>query len=225
MKSSTKDHEGRRGSTARDEGEASRSGSRRDRANGDVDNERGRGKEDSRRREHVDEERSNGRDSKRRRRSRSRSRSSSQQRRHVKAKDTRGKERGGGDRNRAQEGGGKRVDGDDLAGGGKGGGSASAAVGGKGKEKVAPVARANILVDQPATVTGRTGGVYIPPFKLAQMQKEAAVMGKATKEYQRIAWEALRKSINGLINKVGALRVGCIPGYIMFYFLVAQHCK
>lgn len=59
----------------------------------------------------------------------------------------------------------------------------------------------NVLVDQPATITGRTGGVYIPPFKLAQMQKDAAVMGKATKEYQRIAWEALRKSINGLINK------------------------
>lgn len=70
-----------------------------------------------------------------------------------------------------------------------------------------PVAakKANIMVDQPATVTGRTGGVYIPPFKLAQMQKEAAAMGKATKEYQRIAWEALRKSINGLINKVGLL--------------------
>ena len=59
----------------------------------------------------------------------------------------------------------------------------------------------NVLVDQPATITGRTGGVYIPPFKLAQMQKDAAVLGKATKEYQRIAWEALRKSINGLINK------------------------
>lgn len=61
--------------------------------------------------------------------------------------------------------------------------------------------KANVLVDQPATVTGRTGGVYIPPFKLAQMQRDAESLGKATKEYQRIAWEALRKSINGLINK------------------------
>lgn len=83
--------------------------------------------------------------------------------------------------------------------GGKGGSSE------KAEAKSAPAARANILVDQPATVTGRTGGVYIPPFKLAQMQKEAAVMGKATKEYQRMAWEALRKSINGLINKVSLL--------------------
>ncbi|CAN0376653.1 unnamed protein product, partial [Ectocarpus sp. 12 AP-2014] len=67
--------------------------------------------------------------------------------------------------------------------------------------KPAAEPKVNVLVDQPATVTGRTGGVYIPPFKLAQMQKDAETMGKATKEYQRIAWEALRKSINGLINK------------------------
>lgn len=78
----------------------------------------------------------------------------------------------------------------------------------KGKERATSVAKANILVDQPATVTGRTGGVYIPPFKLAQMQKDAAAMGKATKEYQRIAWEALRKSINGLINKASINPVG-----------------
>lgn len=88
--------------------------------------------------------------------------------------------------------------------GGKGEAGGSGALEAKREEKAAPVAKANILVDQPATVTGRTGGVYIPPFKLAQMQKDAAVMGKATKEYQRIAWEALRKSINGLINKVSA---------------------
>ena len=35
---------------------------------------------------------------------------------------------------------------------------------------------------------GRAGGVYIPPFKLAQMLREAQ--------------DALRKSLNGLINKV-----------------------
>lgn len=80
----------------------------------------------------------------------------------------------------------------------RGGGTAGAAV---SDAKAAPKAKVNVLVDQPATITGRTGGVYIPPFKLAQMQKDAAALGKATKEYQRIAWEALRKSINGLINK------------------------
>lgn len=71
----------------------------------------------------------------------------------------------------------------------------------RGNGRAAPLKKVNVIIDQPATITGRTGGVYIPPFKLAQMKKDAAAMGKSTKEYQRIAWEALRKSINGLINK------------------------
>ena len=49
--------------------------------------------------------------------------------------------------------------------------------------------------------TGRAGGVYIPPFKLAQMMKERDA-DKASGENQKLSWEALRKSINGLINKV-----------------------
>ena len=60
---------------------------------------------------------------------------------------------------------------------------------------------------------GRAGGVYIPPHKLAEMNK-AAAQDKSSKEYQRMTWEALRKSINGLINKVhfgpgSALRCPC----------------
>ncbi|XP_031100854.1 pre-mRNA-splicing factor CWC22 homolog [Ipomoea triloba] len=50
------------------------------------------------------------------------------------------------------------------------------------------------------TQTGRRGGVYIPPFKLARMMKE--IQDKSSVEYQRITWDALRKSINGLVNKV-----------------------
>ncbi len=61
--------------------------------------------------------------------------------------------------------------------------------------------------DQPAAVTGRLGGVYIPPFKLAQMKKDAAALEKGSREYQRLAWDALRKSINGLINKVNASNI------------------
>jgi len=45
-----------------------------------------------------------------------------------------------------------------------------------------------------------TTGLYIPPHKLAQMA--ASISDKSSKEYQRITWDALRKSINGLINKV-----------------------
>jgi pre-mRNA-splicing factor CWC22 len=49
---------------------------------------------------------------------------------------------------------------------------------------------------------GRTGGIYVPPFKLAALQKEMSKMDKSSKEYQRLKWEQLRKGINGLVNKI-----------------------
>ena len=45
----------------------------------------------------------------------------------------------------------------------------------------------------------RAGGVYIPPFRLAQLQKE--ITDKTSREYQKMMWEVLRKSLNGIINK------------------------
>ena len=53
--------------------------------------------------------------------------------------------------------------------------------------------------------TGRAGGVYVPPFKLARMQGE--VTDKSSKEFQKLAWEALRKSLNGLINKINTTNI------------------
>lgn len=47
---------------------------------------------------------------------------------------------------------------------------------------------------------GRTGGTYIPPFRMRQLQQQ--VEDKSSIEYQRLTWEALKKSINGLLNKV-----------------------
>lgn len=52
---------------------------------------------------------------------------------------------------------------------------------------------------------GRSGGVYIPPFKLARLHKE--IEDKTSPEFQRQAWEALRKSINGLVNKVNVSNI------------------
>ncbi|KAK6961530.1 pre-mRNA-splicing factor CWC22 [Biomphalaria glabrata] len=46
----------------------------------------------------------------------------------------------------------------------------------------------------------RTGGAYIPPAKLRMMQEQ--ISDKSSTAYQRMSWEALKKSINGLINKV-----------------------
>ncbi|ESQ27134.1 hypothetical protein EUTSA_v10018086mg [Eutrema salsugineum] len=59
--------------------------------------------------------------------------------------------------------------------------------------------------DNNAMALGKTGGVYIPPFKLARMMKE--VEDKSSVEYQRLTWDALRKSINGLVNKVNASNI------------------
>lgn len=56
-----------------------------------------------------------------------------------------------------------------------------------------------------ASNLGKSGGVYIPPFKLARMMKE--VQDKSSVEYQRLTWDALRKSINGLVNKVNATNI------------------
>ncbi|KAK2441553.1 pre-mRNA-splicing factor CWC22 protein [Trifolium repens] len=56
-----------------------------------------------------------------------------------------------------------------------------------------------------ASNLGKSGGVYIPPFKLARMMKE--VDDKSSPEYQRLTWDALRKSINGLVNKVNSTNI------------------
>lgn len=49
-------------------------------------------------------------------------------------------------------------------------------------------------------ITSKTGGAYIPPAKLRLLQ--ANITDKSSVAYQRIAWEALKKSIHGFINKV-----------------------
>jgi pre-mRNA-splicing factor CWC22 len=47
-------------------------------------------------------------------------------------------------------------------------------------------------------LTSRTGGAYIPPAKLRMMQ--ARITEKSGAVYQRIALEALKKSIHGHIK-------------------------
>lgn len=54
-------------------------------------------------------------------------------------------------------------------------------------------------------LTMRSGGTYIPPARLRALQ--AQITDKSSKEYQRMAWEALKKSINGLINKVNVSNI------------------
>ncbi|KAG7386285.1 pre-mRNA-splicing factor cwc22 [Phytophthora boehmeriae] len=79
----------------------------------------------------------------------------------------------------------------------------------KEKEEQEPIRKRNPRVD--ARSTGRTGGVYIPPFKLAQLRKQQeAESGPDSEEMQRRTWDALRKSLNGLINKVNVANLSNI---------------
>ena len=52
----------------------------------------------------------------------------------------------------------------------------------------------------------------VPPFKLAQMM--AQTEDKSSAAYQRLTWDALRKSINGLVNKVSE-RTSDAPAYCL----------
>ena len=60
-------------------------------------------------------------------------------------------------------------------------------------------------ISQSFDILGRTGGAYIPPARLRQLQ--AKITDKSPDAYQRIAWEALKKSIHGLINKVNVSNI------------------
>jgi len=57
----------------------------------------------------------------------------------------------------------------------------------------------------------RTGGAYIPPFKLARLKEEAlkAAEGDYVQK-QRIEWEELRKGLNGLVNKASKENIHAI---------------
>lgn len=55
-------------------------------------------------------------------------------------------------------------------------------------------------------VGSRSGGVYMPPARLRALQ-EAASADKTSPEYQRLSWDALRKSITGIVNRVNIANI------------------
>lgn len=57
-------------------------------------------------------------------------------------------------------------------------------------------------------VLTKTGGAYIPPAKLRMMQAE--ITDKTSLAYQRLSWEALKKSLHGLINKINISNIALI---------------
>ena len=85
-----------------------------------------------------------------------------------------------------------------------------AARGGRGAASAPPVRteeekQAAAKAEYEKLLTMRSGGTYIPPARLRALQSQ--ITDKSSKEYQRMAWEALKKSINGLINKVNVSNI------------------
>ncbi|SPO27541.1 related to Pre-mRNA splicing factor cwc22 [Ustilago trichophora] len=58
--------------------------------------------------------------------------------------------------------------------------------------------------------TTKAGGAYIPPARLKALMAEAAAADPGSVEYQRMSWDALKKSITGLVNKVAAENIKSI---------------
>ncbi|KAJ6620388.1 hypothetical protein B0H10DRAFT_2022703 [Mycena sp. CBHHK59/15] len=58
-------------------------------------------------------------------------------------------------------------------------------------------------------VGSRSGGVYMPPARLRALQ-QAASGDKASAEYQRLSWDALRKSITGIVNRVNIVNIKAV---------------
>ena len=52
------------------------------------------------------------------------------------------------------------------------------------------------------------GGIYIPPYRLNDDPlKHLSSEDRSSELYQRLTWDALKKSLNGLINKVNTANI------------------
>lgn len=54
----------------------------------------------------------------------------------------------------------------------------------------------------------KSSGIYIPPFKMKRMSEN--VKDKKSIEYQKLNWEALKKTLNGIVNKINVSNIKMI---------------
>jgi len=168
--------------------EGKRSPKRREGSRSPDPAERKRSKSRSKSKPRLSPEKSKRRDERSRSRERRRSKSRSRERRKSRSRSR--------DRRRSRSGSrDKRREADERKRPGN--------VQGSEKEKTSAPAR-----KKEDLLTTKTGGAYIPPAKLRMMQKN--ITDKSSEAYQRLAWEALKKSINGLINKVNSPNIAVI---------------
>ncbi|KDQ59686.1 hypothetical protein JAAARDRAFT_127159 [Jaapia argillacea MUCL 33604] len=81
----------------------------------------------------------------------------------------------------------------------------------KGKDKEGDADKEKAKADAQAEFAklvggSRAGGVYMPPARLRALQA-AASSDKTSPEYQRLSWDALRKSITGIVNRVNIANI------------------
>lgn len=55
-----------------------------------------------------------------------------------------------------------------------------------------------------------TGGVYMPPFKMRALLEQMKQTSQDNEQHQKFMWEQLRKSINGMVNKVNVSNISNI---------------
>ncbi|ODQ68138.1 MIF4G-domain-containing protein [Nadsonia fulvescens var. elongata DSM 6958] len=67
----------------------------------------------------------------------------------------------------------------------------------------------NPLTEYKKLIELKSGGRYVPPAKLRALLEQINIE-KGTKEYQRVQWDKLKKSINGLVNKVNKSNIRSI---------------
>ncbi|OAX41880.1 MIF4G-domain-containing protein [Rhizopogon vinicolor AM-OR11-026] len=76
----------------------------------------------------------------------------------------------------------------------------------KPKEQNGTQAQSEKQAEFAKLIGSRSGGVYMPPARLRALQ-EAAGSDKSSPEYQRLSWDALRKSLTGIVNRVNIANI------------------
>lgn len=79
-----------------------------------------------------------------------------------------------------------------------------------GEQGVVAKPKIDFKAEMQKAANTKGGGAYIPPHRLRAMLAEQEQDDSAGAEYQRLTWEALRKSLNGLINKVNVANIKLI---------------
>ncbi|MEN2499347.1 MAG: pre-mRNA-splicing factor cwc22, variant 2 [Marteilia pararefringens] len=69
-------------------------------------------------------------------------------------------------------------------------------------KKPEPEIDLNFVNHESELFKSKSGGIYLPPAKLKQYQQD--ITDKNSEMYQRLHWVAIKKTINGLMNKINA---------------------